>query len=141
MTNERKQSITNINGGRMDVIRIKPSPSSVCARFACTICGGMTDKSNIQMVFLHPEDASDRIVCENCIINGASAIKETLVKHAAHLRECANELCLLAEATFIVPTPDEIDRAYYEIARDLGYSKPFVDFVAEQGFEKWKHYR
>jgi hypothetical protein len=123
---------------RMNVIGIKASPSGVCKRFECTICGGMTEKTNVQMVFSYPEDASNGIVCENCIVNGPSAIKETLLKNAAHLRECANELCRLAEATFIVPTSDEIDRACYQIARDFGYSKPYADFVADHGFENWK---
>lgn len=136
--NDQVQSTGNINGGKMDEIRIKPSPSVVCTRFECTICGGMTEKTNVQMVFFHPVDGQEQFVCENCIVNGPSAIKETLLKHAAHLRECANELCRLAEATIIVPTSDEIDRAYYETARDRGYSKPFADFVAEYGFEKLK---
>jgi len=121
----------------MNVIGIKASPSGVCKRFECTICGGMTEKTNVQMVFSYPEDASNGIVCENCIVNGPSAIKETLLKNAA-LFANARTIFVVLEATFIVPTSDEIDRACYQIARDFGYSKPYADFVADHGFENWK---
>lgn len=125
----------------MDVVRIKPSPGNVCTKFDCTICGGMTDKTFVPMSFIHPVDDQEQFVCERCIVHGASAIKGILLRHAEQLRQYANELCRIAEANFIVPTSDEIDRAYYKVERDLGYySKPFADFVAERGFEKWKQH-
>ena len=122
----------------MDEIRIKPSPGNVCTRFVCTICGGTTDKTDVHMIFIDPFDGQEKFVCENCIAHGASTINETLRRHAEHLRRRGEDLCRLAETSFIVPTSDEIDRATYEHMRGRGYSKPFADFVAEYGFDKWR---
>jgi hypothetical protein len=98
----------------------------------------MTDKTFVPMSFIHPVDGHEHFVCEKCIVHGPSAIKKMLRRHAEDLRRVAEDLCRLAEARFIVPTVDEIDRANYEHMRGLGYSKPFADFVAEHGFDKWK---
>ena len=122
----------------MDEIKITLSPGNVCTRFVCTICGGMTEKTDVQMIFIGPFDGLEKFVCENCIARGASEIRKTLRRHAEHLRRFAAELWRLAEASFIVPTSDEIDRVTYEHMRGRGYSKPFAEFVAEYGFDKWK---
>src|SRR5262247_4126671 len=120
---------------KMDEIRIKPSPGSVCTRFYCTVCGTMTDKTNIPMSFIHPVDGQEEFICDRCIAHGVLAIKKTLRRHAEDLRRTAEDLCRLAEASFIVPTSEEIDRAFYEFNQGIGYSKSFADFIAEYGFD------
>ena len=122
----------------MDEITIKPSPGNVCTRFLCEICGGMTEKTNVPLSFIHPFDGQEKFVCDNCVVNGASAINKTLRGHADHVRRRAEDLYRLAEASFIVPTSGEIDRVTYEHMRGRGYSKSFAEFVAEYGFDKWK---
>ena len=94
----------------MEII-IKPSPGNACIRFACTVCGGQTDKTDVPMAFTDPADGNQEFVCERCIARGSAGIKEALLRHADHLRIFAEELRRLAEADFIVPTAEEIDRA------------------------------
>jgi hypothetical protein len=63
------------------------------------------------MAFIDPFDENQEFVCERCVARGSGGIKEALLHHADHLRDLAEELRRLAEADFIVPTAEEIDRA------------------------------
>ena len=120
-------------------IKIKSTPGNMITRFQCTVCGGSTDKTNVHLTFNDPADGREEFVCESCVARGPQLMKETLLRHADRMALFAEELRRLAEADFIVPTSEEIDRANYEHDRACGYVvEPFADYVAERSFEKWK---
>jgi hypothetical protein len=128
-------------------IKIQPKRSYAYFRRRCTICGGSREKSNFFMAFIDPNDGRREIVCDPCVARGPAAIKQTLLRHADNLRRYAEDLCRLAEADFVVPTDEQIDRNRYEDhcewARQMPKSCPlmsFEEYVAKDGFAEWKNW-
>src|SRR6516162_10729068 len=118
-------------------IKIKPKRGLGYFHRLCSVCGDLTDRTRVYMRFVEPfvdpsaepsnEDgaencAGNEIVCESCIARGPEAMKEALLLRAEELRRYAEDfLSRIAEADFVVPTAEEIDRARYERTNeDLG---------------------
>jgi hypothetical protein len=114
MTTTTKQSETADASQNDAKIQIEINETHVFTRWPCVICGGWTEKDNIESTFKFGCDY-DEFVCEECLDAGPAQFKERLLAHAHGRERHAAYLRELAEHEFIVPTKEEYQRLRNEI--------------------------